>query len=256
MRLVAITSYDGSRFFGIQTQQGVAVTVMESFERAMAKCGIFQKAVYAGRTDAGVHATYQPIAFDVDDFWAKKIEAYGGEILLKTLNSKLPDSIKIKKLYEANSDFHPRFDAVWRKYRYIVSLNKKNPFLADYVTYIEEKPNIKKLKNGMSLFVGTHDFAMFRKKGSDEKTTVRIIKNANVYEKNGFLIFVFVGNGFLRSQIRLSVNAVLQAGLGGLEIPELNEQIENKRQHITKPALPNGLYLCGVSYGKPLKRIG
>ena len=104
MRLVAITSYDGSRFFGIQTQQGAAVTVMESFERALAKCGIFQKAVYAGRTDTGVHETSQPIAFDVDDFWAKKIEAYGGEILLKTLNSKLPDSIKIKKLYEADSD--------------------------------------------------------------------------------------------------------------------------------------------------------
>lgn len=253
--MFAVASYDGSKFFGFQTQHGAVDTVMESFERALSKCGIFHKPLYAGRTDAGVHATFQPIAFDIDEFWAKKITAHGGTILLNTINAKLPDSIRIKKLYEVSDDFHPRFDAKARKYRYIVSLNEKNPFWADYVTYESPNLDMSAIKEAISLFVGTHDFAMFRKKGSDKKTTVRIIKKVSVYEKNGFLVFVFVGNSFLRSQIRLSVNAILGVGLKKLGLNELKEQLDNKRLFWTKPALPNGLYLCGVSYEKTLKRI-
>jgi len=215
---------------------------MGRFGEALHSVGIFCTPLASGRTDTGVHALCQPIAFDIPQYWEKELNK-----LRLHLNHKLYPYIKIKQLNPVNDDFHPRFHAKRRVYRYAVKIGEHDPFLSDYMTFIESLDTAK-IEEAIKLFEGEHDFALFKKTGSEEKSSVRIIYKTSFYRYKGLYVFRFEANSFLRSQIRLMVGALLDISGAKITNEELKEQIGNTQRHTTKIAPPNGLYLSRVIY--------
>lgn len=242
MRVLAVTAYDGSRFFGSQIQDDSTPTVMGKFEEVLKSVGIFSSPTASGRTDSGVHALCQPIAFDIPHYWENQLEK------LKThLNAKLHPYIKIKRLFAVADEFHPRFDAKKRVYRYIVKIGEPTPFGSDFVTFVCSLNSLA-IHEAMSLFEGEHDFSFFKKTGSDEKSSVRFIYKTLFYEHGDLRVFRFEGNAFLRSQIRLMMGALFDISDGKITTEQLKEQIDGIRRHTIRVAPPNGLYLSQVVY--------
>jgi tRNA pseudouridine38-40 synthase len=222
---------------------------MGEFAKALSSIGIFATPIASGRTDTGVHALRQPIVFDLPPFWEEQILKQNSSFLLSHLNQKLSPYIRIKRLYKVDDDFNPRFDAVRRSYRYIVT-TKPSVFCSDYaafVPYIDEKA----VQDAIGAFEGVHDFGLFKKNGSETENDIRKIYKASFYKKNILYVFNFEANGFLRSQIRLSVGFLLAISEGRYTKEELLEQLDGKKRHFSKPAPPNGLYLSRVAYDKP-----
>jgi len=242
LRVVALVAYDGTEFFGSQPQKSGQKTVLGAFEKALRSVGIFGAPVASGRTDSGVHALRAPIAFDTPLFWGDRLG-----VLRESLNKKLYPHIKIKSIFPVRDEFHPRFDAKKRLYRYVIKEGEYDPFLASYITFV---PSINKelINEAIKIFEGRHDFAFFRKAGSDEKSTVRTMFRAAAYEHRGFFILSFAADGFLRSQIRLMAGALLELSNGEVTKEELKEQLKLKSRYANKPAPPNGLYLSRVYY--------
>jgi len=215
-------------------------TVQGTIENALKKLNITTDIKHAGRTDRGVHALNQVIAFNTPDFW--KIDK-----LQINLNKILHPHIHIKKLITVSDDFNPRFDAKKRSYRYILS-SLFTPFNANYTTFYPYKINIDILKNALQIFEGTHNFEYFAKTGSDVKSYVRTIYSTNIYTYKNLTIIKITGNGFLRGQIRLIVDFLLKINENKLTINDLKIQLEKKDLINKHLAPPNGLYLERIWY--------
>lgn len=242
MKAKLLLSYDGSRFSGFARQKDTQniETVTEVFEKCLKKCGIFSKLIGAGRTDAGVHATRQCVSFELPEYW------HDAEKLNSILSIKLHQSIKIKRCEIVDDNFNPRFDVKKRAYRYVVCMSEPSPFVS-HLQLFSEKLDLVKIQQGIEIINGQHDFSFFKKAGGNDKKTVRTLK-AKCYTKGDFVVFLFESDGFLRSQIRLIVNFMLEIGSGRLTISQLSEQLGCIKKHTTKPAPPNGLYLIRVCY--------
>jgi len=239
---LAITVYDGSRFFGSQIQPDTKETVMGRFGDALRSIGIMAIPQASGRTDSGVHAICQPIAFDVPQYWESELEK-----LKVHLNHKLAPYIKIKKITPVSDEFHPRFHAKKRVYRYAVKVCGHDPFLSDYMTFVKSL-DVEKVEEAIKLFEGIHDFSFFKKNGSEEKSSVRQIYKTSLYRHKDIYIFRFEANSFLRSQIRLMMGALLDISDGKITKEQLQEQIDVKKRYTVRIAPPSGLYLSKVVY--------
>lgn len=240
--MLAITSYDGSRFFGSQVQESGTPTIMGRFEEALKSVGIFSTPAASGRTDSGVHALCQPIAFDIPSYWENELDK-----LREHLNAKLAPYIKIKKIDIVADDFHPRFHAKKRVYRYLVRIGEPTPFGADFITIVPSL-DADAVSGAISLFEGEHDFSLFKKNGSEEKSSVRIMYKTFFYRHKDIYVFGFEANSFLRSQIRMMVGALFDISEGKTTALELREQIDGVSRHTARVAPPNGLYLSKVIY--------
>lgn len=236
MRCALTLAYNGTNFFGSQIQKETKNTVLGNLEHVLKQLGIDSKVIASGRTDKGVHATGQVCHVDLPNFWNDLKQ------LKKVLNQMLPSSIQVKSIKALSDDFHARYSAKTRVYRYIIKQSKSNPFENDFVTFLEyvEFENIEK---NIALFIGEHDFKNFMKTGSDINSTKRVIYKAFAYRHKGYIILNFEANGFLRSQIRLMVGALLK-----LTNKEIKEQLECKKSYKIKPAPANGLYLSRIKY--------
>jgi len=238
-KILAVISYDGSKFYGMQKQPGKK-TVQGEIEKALLKLNIDSKVEHAGRTDRGVHALNQVVAFSVQSFW-------NTEKLQKVLNNIVHPYIHIKKIREVHQDFNPRFDAKKRSYRYLISSNF-TPFNADYVTFYDKKINAQLIKNSLKILEGRHDFEYFAKTGSEVNSYVREIYKTDFFKYKNFYVFKIVGNGFLRGQIRIIVDFLLKINENILSTEDLKIQL-NKEKLISKHlAPPNGLYLERIWY--------
>jgi tRNA pseudouridine38-40 synthase len=153
----------------------------------------------------------------------------------------------VKRLTPAPADFHPRFSAKWRSYRYLISPHL-TPFNRLYLYHYPHPLEVEKLNRFAKLIEGEHDFRLFAKTGSNPSHYRRTIYLARFYRWKGLVVFKIVGNGFLRGQVRLLVQFLLQMGEGKLGERELLEQLEGKRLHLKLPAPPTGLYLTGVGF--------
>ncbi|WP_459978236.1 tRNA pseudouridine(38-40) synthase TruA [Nautilia lithotrophica] len=232
-------SYDGSKFYGMQKQPD-KLTVQGTIENALKKLNINSEIMHAGRTDRGVHALNQVISFKLPYFWKK-------EKLLKELNKILHPHIHIKKIYNVNDNFNPRFDAKKRSYRYILTPNF-TPFNANYTTFYPTKINIDLIKTALKYFEGEHDFEYFAKTGSSVNNYVRKIYKTDIYKYKNLTIIKIEGNGFLRGQIRLIVDFVLKINEGKLSIEDLKKQLSKEKLISKHLAPPNGLYLERIWY--------
>ncbi len=236
MRVAFILAYNGTHFLGSQIQKSSQNTVFGQFEHVLQQLGIRGKTVASGRTDKSVHASYQVAHVDLPDFWTDLHK------LKRILNEMLPSSITVKKVFSVADDFHARYSAKSRVYRYIIKPGQSNPFEADFVTFIDEA-NFNILQQNIKLFIGQHDFANFMKMGSDTKSSVREVYKAFAYQHKEYIVLYFEANGFLRTQIRFMVGALLN-----LSAQQIQEKLTLKMNHKLKPAPANGLYLSKVRY--------
>ncbi len=236
MRVAVTLAYSGTNYHGSQVQRDISPTIFGTFENALLRLGINQRVIVSGRTDRGVHATGQVCHFDLPPYWSdtKKLKL--------VLNFMLPSSIRTLCVKEVSDDFHARYSTKKRVYRYILKDTPLSPFEADFVTYSREKLDVEMLYCKMQLFLGEHDFKHFRKNGSDENRTIRMIYRAFAYKYKGYIILNFEANGFLRSQIRMMVGSLLK--LSKEEIMEKLGDINHK----VDSAPPNGLYLAKIKY--------
>jgi tRNA pseudouridine38-40 synthase len=236
MRCALTIAYNGTDFLGSQTQKSSANTILGQLENVLHKLHIESKITASGRTDKGVHATGQVCHIDLPIFWSdlKKLK--------KVLNEMLPSSIYIKNIKEVKNDFHARYNAKKRVYRYIIKEGERSPFEENFITFLESV-DFEKIEKNIKLFQGSFDFKYFMKSGSAVKTTTRVIYKAFAYRYKEYIILNFEANGFLRSQIRLMVGALLS-----LNEQEIKEQLRCKKKYKTKPAKSNGLYLAKIKY--------
>ena len=241
MRIKLTLSYNGSRFSGSQSQTETGNTVMGVLHRALTRLGITAKPIASGRTDAGVHAFRQVVHLDLPPHWSDLVK------LRRALAHQLPDAIGIRRLEAAEDDFHARFSARRRVYRYIMSDREPNPFEAELVTFTPPL-DLERLNSAMRLFEGEHDFEYFKKSGSDVKHYVRTVYKAFAYRHRGYTILYFEANGYLRSQIRMMADAVLKVNSGEMNLTQLQEQIDLKTRHSTDLAPAAGLYLSRITY--------
>jgi len=236
MRVAITLAYDGTSYLGSQIQRETNNTIFGQLQKVFSQLGIDEKAIASGRTDKGVHATGQVCHVNLPEFWSdvKKFK--------KVLNEMLPSSIIIKQINIVNDNFHARYSAKRRIYRYIIKEAPSNPFENNFVTFLSSL-DFTEVEMNIKLFIGEHDFRQFMKTGSNVKTTTRIIYKAFAYQYNGYIILNFEGNGYLRSQIRLMVGALLQ-----LNEIQIKEQLNCEKKHKIKPASSNGLYLAKIKY--------
>jgi len=236
MKVAFTLAYNGTHFLGSQIQQETTNTILGNVTQVFHQLGIHDKIIASGRTDKGVHATGQVCHISLPQYW--------GDIakLKRVTNQMLPSSIKIKKITAVEEFFHARYSAKKRIYRYIIKKEESNPFECDFVTFLPNAP-LKAIAENIKLFEGEHDFSGFMKTGSDSSSTQRVIYRAFYYKYHEHHILYFEANGFLRSQIRLMVGALLQ-----LKKEEISEQLSLKKTYKIRPAPPNGLYLAKIQY--------
>ena len=236
MRVAITLAYDGTSYLGSQIQKETNNTIFGQIQKVLSQLGIHEKVIASGRTDKGVHATGQVFHVDLPIFWSdtKKLK--------RVLNEMLPSSIEVKHINSVNDTFHARYSAKKRIYRYIIKESASNPFESNFITFLDSI-SFTQIERNIKLFIGEHDFQQLMKTGSDVKTTTRVIYKAFAYQHNGYIILNFEGNGYLRSQIRLMVGALLQ-----LNERQIKEQLNCERNHKIRPAPCNGLYLAKIKY--------
>jgi len=245
--LKTIISYDGSEFFGY-AKQPHQNTIQNKIESALISLGIIinkdNPLIASGRTDKGVHATYQVLSFKIPSFWTTNISK-----LQESLNIILSPSIYIKKMQIVHDNFHARYDAKKRVYRYIFSENV-SIFEQKYITQYN-LTNKQLFKQAIKLLEGTHNFRYFAKEPSD-KNCIRTIYKTYLYEKEilnkKYYIFSIYSNGFLRNQIRFIVGFLFKLCNNEFTIDHLKSQLNITQRYNIKKAPPNGLYLSKVIY--------
>ncbi len=233
-------SYDGTLYKGSQTQPN-GLSVEDKIQEIFKSLNINTKIILSGRTDKEVHATGQVFNCKLPIFWKDFSK------LKDIINRKLPLSIKIKKIEKVSNEFHSRFHAKKRVYRYLVTQKELSVFNAKYISFCS-KIDEKKIKKAVKVFIGVHDFEYFHKKGSDKQNTIREVFDAKFYQYKDVYVFKFVANSYLRSQIRLMVGSLLRVSQGRLTIDDLKAQLDKKKYLYKIPASPYGLYLTRVYY--------
>lgn len=245
MRILGIVSYNGKEFQGWQKQKNGERTVEEEIEKVLSQYFNNDITIYgAGRTDSGVHAANQSFHFDVN------VDSIDIDRALCSLNQMLPPDIKIMDLEQVETDFHARYNAKYKHYSYIVCLSDKEVFFTDTMYVCPFKLDIDLMKKAITYFKGTHNFKNFTSKPEDEQNFVRNIVEANIFTDGKMINFDFVGNGFMRYQIRMMVGTLIEIGRGKFKANELQALIDSEgdRQIVSYKAPAEGLTLVDVIY--------
>jgi tRNA pseudouridine38-40 synthase len=238
-----VVEYDGTTLCGWQRQAN-GPTVQGHLEEALARLLTHEVAVVgASRTDAGVHARGQVASFRTE----RAIPLHG---IRRGLNSLLPPMIAIREATEVADDFHPRFSATGKHYRYtILARPERSPRWRDRAWHVAEPIDLAAMQAGAEHLLGEHDFAAFRAAGCTARTTRRRIDDIAI-EPDGELVVVDVrGNAFLRNMVRIVVGTLVEVGLGRrdpAQVAEILASLDRTKAGITAPA--HGLELVEVRY--------
>ncbi|MBT2694535.1 tRNA pseudouridine(38-40) synthase TruA [Bacillus sp. ISL-55] len=250
-RIKCTISYDGTGFSGYQVQPGKR-TVQGELEKVLEKMnkGTSTRVNASGRTDAGVHALGQVIHFDT----TLEIEPARWQI---ALNSLLPDDIAVLSVDIAKPDFHARFDAVGKEYRYFLLLSKhRDPFQRNYAYQFQYELDHDAMREASNLLLGTHDFTSFCSAKTEVEDRVRTLKEIDFYEENGLLVFRFVGDGFLYNMVRILVGTLLEVGTGRRSADTMPQLLADQDRTLAGKTAPgHGLYLWKVFYDEEVLAI-
>lgn len=243
MRVVLVIEYDGTNYCGWQVQKN-GVSIQQRVEEAVERAVGVKTAVHsAGRTDAGVHAYGQVAHFDAEtDIPADKF--------FYVLNTLLPDDIRIKKSYEAEGDFHARFSAKGKHYRYVIRNAREKGAIDRLYSMFEPVPlDLGRMKEAAKYIEGTHDFAAFCAAGTDIKGTVRTVYSVEVERKSDYIYIDVKGSGFLYNMVRIIAGTLMGAGKGKLTPEAVRGALEAKdRTMAGATAQAQGLFLVEVYY--------
>lgn len=200
----------------------------------------------AGRTDAGVHALGQVANFHA----AGRLPA---ERFPDALNAHLPETVRVLAAEEVAEEFHARYSATGRTYRYSI-LNRRAPsaILRNHAYHVPAPLDLESITEALALLRGTHPFTAFRAVGSEERTTVCTLRVADVARSRDMLIFTFEADRFLRHMVRLIIGTLLKVGWGKLEPATVGEILASGDNRKAGPRAPaRGLYLVRVTYAEP-----
>lgn len=241
MRYRATVRYDGTSYNGWQIQPN-GITIQEVIQNALRNLTQQNVSVTAaGRTDAGVHSYGQVFHFDCDKEFKD---------VARAINSQLPDDIRIVSCERVNDDFHSRFDAKWKHYRYIINTGEYDPVRRNHEWQLNEKFDVEVMRKVAEVFCGEHDFTSFNAtKLAEMENQVRTIYRIDVTEKDDRVILDFYGNGFLRHMVRMLTGTIAEAGRGRITVDEIRSMLDSKDKtavHYNAPAC--GLYLMEIGY--------
>lgn len=239
-----VLSYDGTGYHGFQDQGDDQPTIQSSLEQAVHRLtGESLRVTGAGRTDAGVHAQGQ--VFNLRTNSRIPIDRWP-----YALNSVLPRDIVVLSASEVAQDFHARFCAIGKTYRYSIDNDIfANVFSRRYAYHVREPLDTTAMSAAGSLLVGKHDFAAFRSTGSSAATTVRTITSLDV-ERHGHMVTVEVSaEGFLYNMVRIISGALIDVGRGYRRLHAIADALRTgDRTLLGATAPPHGLCLVQVGY--------
>ena len=244
-RYQLLIEYEGSKYIGWQKQKK-GKSVQGTIEKILSKL-LKEKIVIqgSGRTDSGVHALQQSSHFDFN----KKINKI--EKLIKSLNFFLKKkNISILKIKKKTKNFHARFSAKERVYKYII-LNRlsASSIKSGKVWHIVNRLDITKMKNASKFLEGTHDFSTFRSSSCNAKSPIRTIKKITIKKRNNEIIFRFKSQSFLQQQVRSMVGCLKYLGENKWDLNKFNKIFKSKKRTLcAPPAPPDGLFLEKVIY--------
>ncbi len=242
MRVRAVVAYDGTDYQGFQRQKN-GPSVQEVLERALEQVtGQPVTVLAAGRTDTGVHAEGQVIAFDAK--WKHPLTA-----LLRALNAALPPDVAVRELAPAPPDFHPRYDAVSRYYRYTIYNHPiRSPLARRTSFHVARLLDVAAMQSAADLLIGEHDFAAFGTPPKGENTVRRVFR-AVWRSELPWLYFDIEADAFLYRMVRNLVGTMIRVGLGRISVEEFRQILESRDRRRAGPAVPpHGLCLMAVRY--------
>lgn len=246
-RYKCIVSYDGINYSGYQLQPKDK-TIQEEIEKVLSKIHKREVKTFAsGRTDAGVHAKGQVLHFDselpisVDKF-------------PRVINGYLPDDILFVSMEEVSTDFHARYDAIGKEYRYFVRYDKeRDPFTRNHHYHYRYSLDIEAMRKASKDLIGEHDFTSFCSLKTATTNKVRTIHSIEILANENIIEFRFVGNGFLYNMVRILVGTLLEIGNGRKSVDSIPQILEKKDPRAAgKKAPAHGLYLWKVFYEKDI----
>jgi tRNA pseudouridine38-40 synthase len=243
LRIALGIEYDGSRFLGWQTQPGGG-SVQDALEQALEGiAGVPVRSTCAGRTDRAVHARGQVVHFDTD---ADRPDS----AWVRGVNALLPDSVAVLWAKRVHSEFHARYSAFARTYRYVLLNRPVRPALAArHVGWFHSPLDLEPMREASACFVGEHDFSAFRSSECQAKSPVRNVQDLKI-EKNGERIdFVLRANAFLHHMVRNIVGTLVYVGKGKHPPAWAREVLESRDRALAAPTFaPEGLYLETIEY--------
>ncbi|MEL7626842.1 MAG: tRNA pseudouridine(38-40) synthase TruA [Anaerolineaceae bacterium] len=244
-----ILAYEGTQYSGFQRQLEKP-SVQSVFEDALRQLGWQGRSILtAGRTDTGVHASGQVVSFELD--WK-----HGDYKLLKALNAHLPADIQVQRLEQTGAQFHPRYDALARKYRYRLYWQPaRDPLRNDFAWRLDRAPDIKLMNEAAQYLLGEHDFIGFGRPLSEYGTSIRRIEQAE-WELTGAdsMAFTITGNAFLYHMVRRIVYVLVKIGLREAPVEIVPMGLQTGNTGIVALAPARGLTLVEVKYAEDVEK--
>lgn len=243
VRIALGVEYDGSSFCGWQSQAH-GRSVQDALEHALAQVAAQPlRTVCAGRTDAGVHALAQVVHFDTDA--VRPLSAW-----VRGVNAHLPPSVAVTWAREVDADFHARFAARSRAYRYVLLNRAVRPaLLAGRVGWFHQPLDVAAMRAAAACLIGEHDFSAFRAAECQAKSPVKHLYRADIAVDGDCLVFDFHANAFLHHMIRNLVGSLVYIGKGKHAPEWMAEVLAGRDRARAAPTFDAaGLYFAGVEY--------
>ncbi|HYG60698.1 MAG TPA: tRNA pseudouridine(38-40) synthase TruA [Symbiobacteriaceae bacterium] len=247
MHTIKVTlQYDGTRYAGFQRQPN-GVTVQEKLEEALRRLtgdGALKIGAAAGRTDAGVHARGQVVHFRTESRIPPDRWPYA-------LNQQLPEDIVATRAELVPDDFHARYWAVNKRYRYTIEQGPfQSPLSRLYAFHWARELSLEAMQEVAALIAGRHDFAAFRSTGGSAKTSVRTVTVLTITQETPFVYVDVAADGFLYNMVRIIAGTLLEVGAGRRTVADVRRALETgERCFAGKTLPPHGLSLEFVTYG-------
>ena len=243
-RYKIIIEYDGTPFVGWQFQKN-GQSVQEVLQKAIFDFSKEKVVVTgAGRTDSGVHALAQTAHFDLKKKMRKK------NILLAINQNIENKSVTVLKINKVNKKFHARHDAKKRTYLYLI-INRQSPLALqkNKAWHIRKKLDIKAMKKGVKLLLGTHDFSTFRASSCGAKSPIKTMEKILIKKNKDRITLKFISKSFLQQQVRSMVGCIKYLGDGKWKLDDFKKSFKSKnRLKCAPPAPACGLYLTKIKY--------
>lgn len=243
-RVALAFEYDGRNFHGWQFQKSGVRTVEDELNRAVARVANHPvDLVCAGRTDTGVHASYQVAHFETSSVRTLRSWVMG-------INTALPRDIAVHWAGPSIGDFHARFSAFYRRYRYIIYSHPVRPGIQQgQVSWTYYPLDTGKMHEAAQYLVGEHDFSAFRASGCQSRSPVRFLEAISVTRKGHFVIIDVQANAFLHHMVRNIAGALMAVGRDDRRVEWIHDILESKDRRLAGvTAPPHGLYLVDVGY--------
>lgn len=243
MRIALGLEYDGRHFSGWQSQPD-GRTVQDALEAALTEIASHPvKVIAAGRTDAGVHAAEQVVHFDTQ-------ASRPGTAWVRGVNRFLPPGVAVLWAHEVSDDFHARFSASARSYRYYLLNHPVRPGLATgRAGWFHSPLDVDAMRDAAQRLLGTHDFSSFRAAECQARTPVKSLARFDIHQHGDLIRFDLNADAFLHHMVRNLVGALVYVGKGAHPSAWIETLLaERDRRRAPPTFMPDGLYLTGVTY--------